>query len=110
LFRPDLVGDESAGIHELLVGAIQKSDLDLRSTLYSNIVLSGGSTLFSGFGDRLLKEVKSLAPKDTKIKISAPPERKYSVWMGASIVASLTTFKKMWLSYATYEEEGKTID
>lgn len=47
-----------------------QADLDLRKTLYSNIVLSGGSTLFPGFGDRLLHEVKRLAPKEVKIKIS----------------------------------------
>ena len=49
LFRPDMVGDESEGIHEVLANSILKSDLDLRKTLYSNIVLSGGSTLFKGF-------------------------------------------------------------
>jgi len=46
LFRPDLIGEESEGLHEVLLYAIQKSDLDLRQVLYQNIVLSGGSTLF----------------------------------------------------------------
>ena len=48
LFRPDLIGEECEGIHEVLAFAIQKSDMDLRRTLFSNIVLSGGSTLFKG--------------------------------------------------------------
>uniref|UniRef100_A0A8B9P6Y5 Actin related protein 1A n=1 Tax=Apteryx owenii TaxID=8824 RepID=A0A8B9P6Y5_APTOW len=82
LFRPDLIGEECEGLHEVLVFAIQKSDMDLRRTLFSNIVLSGGSTLFKGFGDRLLSEVKKLAPKDVKIRISAPQERLYSTWIG----------------------------
>merc|ERR1712212_698468 len=30
-----------------------------------------------------------------KIKIIAPPERKYSVWIGGSILASLSTFQSM---------------
>ncbi|KAJ7392520.1 Alpha-centractin [Desmophyllum pertusum] len=106
LFRPDLVGEECEGIHEVLAFAIQKSDLDLRRILYSNIVLSGGSTLFKGFGDRLLSEVKKLAPKDIKIRISAPPERLYSTWFGGSILASLDTFKKMWVSKKEYDDEG----
>ncbi len=106
MFHPDLIGEEFPGIHEILVHSIQKADLDLRKTLYSNIVLAGGSTLFPGFGDRLLNEVKTLAPKDIKIKITAPPERKYSTWMGGSILASLTTFKKMWISKKEYEEDG----
>lgn len=75
--------------------SISRSDMDLRKSLYSNIVLSGGSTLCKGFGDRLLLEVKKLALKDIKIKISAPPERKYSTWIGGSILASLSTFKKV---------------
>ncbi|XP_052771540.1 alpha-centractin [Mya arenaria] len=106
LFRPDLIGDECEGIHEVLTYSIQKSDTDLRRTLFSNIVLSGGSTLFKGFGDRLLNEVKKLAPKDIKIRISAPQERLYSTWIGGSILASLSTFKKMWVSKREYNEEG----
>lgn len=103
-----------------------QADLDLRKTLYSNIVLSGGSTLFPGFGDRLLHEVKRLAPKEVKIKIScylfsrtanffdlfyisAPPERKYSTWIGGSILASLDTFRKMWVSHDEYDEDGANI-
>ena len=66
----------------------------------------GGSTLFKGFGDRLLSEVKKLAPKDIKIRISAPQERLYSTWIGGSILASLDTFKKMWVSKREYDEEG----
>ena len=48
LFQPDLIGDESEGLHEVLVFAIHKSDMDLRRTLFANIMLSGGSTLFKG--------------------------------------------------------------
>lgn len=46
LFRPDLIGEECEGLHEVLMYSIQKSDLDLRKVLFQNIVLSGGSTLF----------------------------------------------------------------
>jgi len=106
LFRPDLLGEEFEGLHEVLVFSIQKSDMDLRKTLYQNIVLSGGSTLFRGFGDRLLGEVKKVAPKDIKIRISAPQERLYSTWIGGSILASLDTFKKMWVSKKEYDDEG----
>jgi centractin len=56
--------------------------MDLRKTLYQNIVLSGGSTLFKGFGERLLNELKKSAPKDIKIKLASPRERLYSTWIG----------------------------
>ncbi|XP_064602984.1 alpha-centractin [Liolophura sinensis] len=106
LFRPDLIGEESEGIHEVLGYSIQKSDVDLRRTLFNNVVLSGGSTLFKGFGDRLISEMRKLAPKDIKIRISAPQERLYSTWIGGSILASLDTFKKMWVSKREYDEDG----
>lgn len=69
LFRPDLLGEECEGIHEVLMYSIQKSDMDLRKMLYQNIVLSGGSTLFKGFGDRLLSEIKKHVAKDMKIRV-----------------------------------------
>jgi len=106
LFNPELIGEESVGIHQCLVNSIRRTDLDLRKTLFQSIVLSGGTTLLKGFGDRLLLEVKKLAPKDIKIRISAPPERKYSTWIGGSILASLATFKKMWISREEYNEDG----
>jgi centractin len=109
LFRPDLIGCEFEGVHEVLVTSIQKSDLDLRKVFYQNIVLSGGSTLFKGFGDRLLNEVKKVGPKDLKIRISAPQERLYSTWIGGSILASLDTFKRMWVSRKEFDEEGQRV-
>lgn len=86
-----------------------KSDMDLRKTLFSQIIVSGGSTLFPGFGDRLLAEVRKKAPKDIKIRISAPPTRIYSTWIGGSILASLATFKNMWITKSEYEEYGASI-
>ena len=69
--------------------------MDLRKSLFGNIVLSGGATLTKGFGDRLLHEVQRQAVKDTRIKIFAPPERKYSTWIGGSILAGLSTFRRV---------------
>eukprot|EP00118_Oscarella_pearsei_P002970 m.12454 g.12454 ORF g.12454 m.12454 type:complete len:381 (+) comp24060_c0_seq4:38-1180(+) len=106
LFSPDLIGEEADGLHKVLGFSIKRADLDLRNLLYSNIVLSGGSTLFKGFGDRLLSEVKRDAPKDIKIRISAPQDRLFSTWIGGSILASLDTFKKMWVSKREYDEDG----
>jgi actin-related protein len=92
LFTPSLVGLEHPGLPNLLVDSISLVDLDLRKSLYSNIVLSGGTTLTRGFGDRLLSDVRKGAVKDVKIKIYAPPERKYSTWIGGSILGSLSKF------------------
>lgn len=82
-------------MHQIVVEAIHRTDMDLRKALYGNIVLSGGSTLTKGFGNRLLHEVQRLAVKDMRIKILAPPERIYTTWTGGSILAGLSTFKKV---------------
>lgn len=95
LFDPELIGMEYSGVHQMVVDAIQRTDMDLRKNLYANIVLSGGGTLTKGFGERLLGEMQRLAVKDMRIKIFAPPERKYSTWIGGSILAGLSTFRKV---------------
>jgi len=109
LFNPSLIGAEYGGIHHLLVDSITRCDMDIRRSLFSHIILAGGSTMFEGFGDRLLTEVRKLAPRDTKIKIWAPPERILSAWIGGSILASLATFKKMWVTRKEYDDVGKNI-
>ncbi|KAH0565192.1 Actin-like protein [Trichoglossum hirsutum] len=109
LFEPEIIGLEYPGIHQIVVDAINRTDMDLRTALFGNIVLSGGSTLTKGFGDRLLHEVQRLAPKDMRIKIFAPPERKYSTWIGGSILAGLSTFRKMWVSIDDWHENPDII-
>lgn len=109
LFNPELIGSEYVGVHQVVVDSINKVDMDLRKSLFANVLLSGGSTVCRGFGDRLLNEVKKLALKDVKIKIYAPQERKYSTWIGGSILASLGTFKKMWVSAEEYQEDPDII-
>eukprot|EP00004_Rigifila_ramosa_P017839 TRINITY_DN438_c0_g1_i2.p1 TRINITY_DN438_c0_g1~~TRINITY_DN438_c0_g1_i2.p1 ORF type:complete len:995 (-),score=288.92 TRINITY_DN438_c0_g1_i2:29-3013(-) len=108
-FSPSHIGMEAPGIHEALYHSIMKNDVDIRKDLYSNLVLSGGSSMFSGMADRLTKEITALAPSTMKIKVIAPPERKYSVWIGGSILASLSTFQQMWVSKEEYDEAGPAI-
>ncbi|XP_050302911.1 actin, acrosomal process isoform-like [Anthonomus grandis grandis] len=109
MFQPALLGMETPGIAETTFNSIMRSDMDIRKDLYANTVLSGGSTMFPGIADRIQKEIAALAPASMKIKIIAPPERKYSVWIGGSILASLTTFQQMWISKQEYDEAGPSI-
>ena len=60
--------------------------------------------MFQGIGERMTKELTALAPSTMKIKVVAPPERKYSVWIGGSILPSLSTFQQMWISKGEYDE------
>jgi len=109
LFQPSLIGKEANGIHDTTFQSIMKCDVDIRKDLYTNVVLSGGTTMFPGVGERMTKELTALAPSTMKIKVIAPPERKYSVWIGGSILSSLSTFQQMWISKQEYDEVGPTI-
>jgi len=109
LFQPGLIGKESSGIHQLTFDSIQACDIDVRRELYANTVLSGGSTMFPGIQQRLMNEMTTLAPASVKVKVIAPAERKYSVWIGGSILSSLTTFQEMWVSRDEYDESGPGI-
>merc|ERR1712144_57871 len=83
LFKPSMIGLEQEGIHKLCFKSIMKCDVDIRKDLYNNVVLSGGSTMFKGIDDR-----------------------KYSVWIGGSILSSLSTFEEMWITKNEYDEAG----
>uniref|UniRef100_A0A2K5CII4 Uncharacterized protein n=1 Tax=Aotus nancymaae TaxID=37293 RepID=A0A2K5CII4_AOTNA len=104
-----MVGMESCGIYETTFNSVMKCDVDICKDLYANTVLSGGTTMYPGIADRMQKEITALAPSTMKIKIIAPPESKYSVWIGGSILASLSTFQQMWISKEEYDESGPSI-
>ncbi|KAJ1548482.1 Actin-1 [Nowakowskiella sp. JEL0078] len=109
LFKPSSLGMESQGIHQLTYDSIGKCDIDIRKELFGNIILSGGTTMYPGMPERLERELVGLAPGTIKVKIVAPPERKYSVWIGGSILASLSSFQQMWITKQEYLENGLSI-
>jgi actin-related protein len=109
LFKPNFIGVESEGIDKLTFSSIMKCDVDIRKDLYNNIVMSGGSTMYTNIAERMQNEIKALAPESMTIKIIAPPERKYSVWIGGSILSSLSTFEEMWITKDEYDEAGPAI-
>lgn len=81
--------------------------------------MSGGTTMFPNMPERLQAEIQGLVPEATKVKVIAPPERMISVWIGGSILASLSTFSRMWINRESnpdaqppivgYEEVGPRI-
>jgi actin len=126
LFSPSLLGREEPGIAELLYNTIKKCDTDMQDRMYRRINISGGefslifimpnenlliigSTFFPGFIDRVEKEMTTLAPSSAKIRICAASDRKFAVWIGGSILSSLTTFESMWITKQEYNESGPSI-
>lgn len=109
LFSPSLVNLSGPGIHQMCISSIMKCDSDLRNSFFANIILAGGSTSFPGLDKRLVKDMAKLVPANTPVQVIAPPERKLSVWMGGSILASLSAFQDMWITDAEFKEVGPNI-
>ncbi|XP_020627938.1 actin, cytoskeletal 3-like [Orbicella faveolata] len=96
MFQPSFFGMESAGIHESTYNSIMKCDVDIRIRQHS--VLSGGSTMFPGIAKKTQKEITSLAPSTMRDGDRCfVPEGRYSVWIGGSILTSLSTFQQVWI-------------
>ena len=109
LFSPEQLGIQNPGLSKMVSCSITKCDADIQKMLYGEIVLSGGTTLFQGLDDRLLRELEQVASKGTLIKITVPPDRCFSTWIGASIVTSLSSFKQMWVTSADFKEFGTSV-
>lgn len=96
------------GLSDLIVESITKCDVDIQANLANHIVVTGGSSLIQGLTDRTFNDLTQ-ALSGLKIRIHAPGntvERKYSSWIGGSILASLGTFHQLWISKQEYQEVG----
>ncbi|KAM5221505.1 actin-related protein T1-like [Ctenodactylus gundi] len=109
LFCPQKLGIQDLGLSEMVYDSILKCDTDMQQRMFAGIVLSGGSTLFPGLEERLLGELKQLTGQGTFINISDPPDRCFSAWKGASIMASMSAFKQMWATSDEFKEFGKSV-
>jgi actin-related protein len=106
LFKPGMIGKDHQGVHQAVYSTIQRCDIDVRRDLFENMLLSGGSTMFPGINDRLVKEVKMLANTGVNVKCIAPAERMFSVWIGGATLSTLATFETMWITKGEYDEVG----
>ncbi|XP_010124080.1 PREDICTED: actin-like protein 7A [Chlamydotis macqueenii] len=103
LFQPALLGSQQPGLLQLTLTCLKKCDADIRKKMVGNIVLCGGSTMMEGFANRFQMELARMCPRDNLIT-SALPQRKASVWIGGSILASLPSFQELWVYRREYEE------
>ena len=109
LFQPSLAGIQANGIAAMTFQSIMKCDFHIRRDLYGSIVLAGGSTMFTGISDRMMREIMFIAPSNTRVRIVVPYDRKYSAWIGGSLLTSFPTFEPLWISREEYNEDGASI-
>ena len=136
MFQPHLVDVEQPGIAEMLFETIQSADVDIRTSLYRAVVLSGGSSMYPGLPSRLEKELKQLwltrvlhndptrlnvplpfplhwpasddgVTQKFKVRIEDPPRRRHMVFLGGAVLANIMADKEdMWISKAEWDEQG----
>ncbi|KAK0047725.1 actin-85C-like isoform X1 [Biomphalaria pfeifferi] len=110
LFEPDNDFHRGKSIPKLIESTINEVDISCRRNMYSCVIISGGSTFFPGFTQRLHKELLSLSPPGVHhVRICAKPERQHLEWIGGSVIASLSSFNTSWISKELYEEYGPSI-
>mgnify|MGYP000553484093 FL=1 len=97
------------GLPQIILDTISKCDVDARKDLFGGVVVAGGGSLFASLRERLESELHDAAPTNVRVKVTASQntvERKFTTWIGGSILASLGSFQQMWLSKQEYEEHG----
>eukprot|EP00347_Sterkiella_histriomuscorum_P005121 403357814 len=112
LFNSSLIGKDGEGLQHLVLNAIEKCEIDTRKALTSNLILAGGSTMFKGFSERLYQEIGKqahLEGNNYQFNIIEKPYRRYTSWIGASILASLSSFQPKWITKSEFEEHGVAI-
>jgi len=103
-------GGTMLGAAHVVTTSVGMCDVDLRPSLYGNVVVTGGNTLLAGYNDRLNRDLGMKTPSTMRFKLisaNGPQERRYGSWIGGSILASLGSFQQMWISKQEYEESGK---
>ncbi|KAH6779270.1 actin-related protein 6 [Perilla frutescens var. hirtella] len=106
IFRPADLGMNQAGLAECIVRAVDSCHSHLHPALYESIILTGGSTLFPRFAQRLEMELRPLVPDEYQVKITTQEDPILGVWRGGSLLASSPDFEAMCVTKAEYEELG----
>ncbi|XP_061135191.1 actin-like [Syngnathus typhle] len=96
-------------VHQTVYNSVLLCRENIQNDLFYNILLSGGSTMFPGIAKRMQKEMNTLAPPNTNIKVIATAERKYSVWIGGSLLVTFPTFQERWVTKDDYNEFGASV-
>jgi len=121
LFNPSALGYEGEGLSEMVFQTIMKTDIDLRKKFFESIVISGGTTMFPGMSTRLTNDIRKLV-KDRilggdekklgsyKIHVEDPPNRRFLVYLGATVLANLSQGKSnMWATSQDWKEDPNTV-
>jgi len=106
LFQPSLMGKEIPGIHELVYQSVERCDLNIRRTLYSTIIVGGGSSMLPGLDKRLQQEIQRKLPADVQVNVIASPNRAINTWCGGAALAASDAFQSLWITKEQWKSMG----
>ena len=109
LFKPEIIGLEYPGFHEMIFNSINNANIELRTKLFENIILSGGNTAINGIGNYMYNEIKGMVNQNLKININSPKNPHLLSWIGGNVISGMEIFKKMWITKQEWEEKGDII-
>jgi len=125
-FNPEIFSNDfTIPLPDVVDMTIQSCPIDTRRSLYKNIVLSGGSTMFNHFGKRLHRDIKhkvderleksmilsksKVKPKEIEVNVITHPTQRYAVWFGGSMLGTMGEFFKVCHTKQEYDEIGPSI-
>nr|CEL71536.1 TPA: actin-like protein 7, putative [Toxoplasma gondii VEG] len=97
-------------LQSLVHAAIAATDPEFQEEMQQNIVLAGGSSLLGNLSQRLHGELLCIEQIDRDpFCIATDSHRRFSAWVGGSMLASLGTFEKFCIQRHAYEEGNRTL-
>ncbi|KAJ5080316.1 actin-7-related [Anaeramoeba ignava] len=106
LFSPSMFGFSQVGLLPLIEQCVSKFPKSTQDELLKHIVVIGGSTMFPGFVDRFKKDLSKSSPN---ANVFADDFRKYSIWIGGSVISSLTSFSEKVIQSSQYDDQGPEV-
>ena len=107
LFDPKIIHVDYISLAEAISKVIKTWDRENWKELVSNIILSGGGSLFHGLGERLQCELQNYFSDILKneIKVVAASGREHLSWIGASILYTKEELSKGWIQNPEFSSE-----
>ena len=100
---------EIPGIHTILYDCASQCEFDTKKEMLSSVIVCGATAANNGFSKRLNIEVQDLANTGTIVTVVESKDPSTSVWYGASVLSSLSSFQSMWIKKTDYNEYGPQI-
>ena len=109
LFDPKIDGLNFRSMQKMIYDSINNVNLESKIKLCKEIVLSGGNTAIKGMPATLHKELKSLMPKNVKVRLYTPSNPEQRCWVGGKVITSLEEFKNLWITKEEWAEKGDKV-